>query len=318
MNSKKASRENVVLLLSGAGDQVKNDREKDEILNVCFASVTTSKSSLQDSQTSKTRGKIIFERSWQLEEVPEDWRKANVTSVFKKDKKKDLGNYRLVSLTSVPRKVVERILLETMSKHTKDKKVIDHCGFLRGKSCLTNLTAFYNEMRQHQKVWLEVSDSGVLQGLILGSILFNLFLDDLRTECTISNFTGLCCHPGGPRQAGELGCQEPYEVQQVNCKVLHLGRINPRHQYTLGGNHLENTPAEKDLGVLVKNKLIMSQQSTLMAKAANSILGCIRKSVASRSRKVILPFYSALVRPHLECCVQFWAPQCMKDMNLLE
>jgi len=73
------------------------------------------------------------------------------------------------------------------------------------------------------------------------------------------------------------------------CRVLHLGRNNPLHQYRFGADLLGSSSVERDLVVLVDDKLTMSQQCALVAKKANGILGCIKKSVASRSREVLLP-----------------------------
>ncbi|KAK4829225.1 hypothetical protein QYF61_002490 [Mycteria americana] len=115
--------------------------------------------------------------------------------------------------------------------------------------------------------------------------------------------------------AGESAQQEPHKVQQGEVQSLHLQRNNPMQEYMLGATQLESSLAEKDLGVLVDIKLKMRQQCALAAKNVNSILGCIRRSVASRLSEVILPLYSALVRSQLECWVWCWGPQYRRESS---
>ena len=80
-------------------------------------------------------------------EVSVDWKLGNVISTFKKGKKEDTGNYRPVSLTSVPSKIME-VTMAVTKKHLRDHAVIGHSqhGFMRGKSGLTNLIPFYDKV----------------------------------------------------------------------------------------------------------------------------------------------------------------------------
>jgi len=176
--------------------------------------------------------------------------------------------------------------------------------------------------------WRPVA-SGVPQGSLPCPILFHLLINDLDEglEYTLSKFAdntklgGVGDTPEGcaaiQRDLDRLESWAERNLMKFDkgkCRVLYLGRNNPMHQHRLRDNLLESSSAERDLRVVVDDKLTMSQQCALVAKKANGILGCIKRSVASRSREILLPLYTA----HLKYCNQFWAPQFKKDEELLE
>ncbi|GAB0196100.1 mitochondrial enolase superfamily member 1 [Grus japonensis] len=166
--------------------------------------------------------------------------------------------------------------------------------------------------------WQPVT-SGFAQGSILGPVLFNIFISDLDDEikCTLMKFADDTKLSG--EAEGRVTLQEDLDrleewanrnlmkFNKDKCKVLHLGKHN------LGGRAVET-----DLGVLADKKINKSDRCAAAAKKANRMLGCINKGITSRDKEVIIPLYSALVRPHLEYCVQFWSSQYKRDVDKLE
>ncbi|PKU47020.1 hypothetical protein llap_2673 [Limosa lapponica baueri] len=157
----------------------------------------------------------------------------------------------------------------------------------------------------------------------MDAVITLYFLHKVEQEANhLSGCSSLLVHPfavavpvpTGRAELGDAGTPLPQSTCPSHIHLMSLGgakllQSNPNHKYS---------PEEEDLRVLVDEKLNMSRQCVLTAQKANCILACIKSSVASRLREVILPLYSALLISHLECCIQLWRPQHRKDMDLLE
>ena len=337
----------------------------------------------------------IFRDSLSTGDVPEDWRRANVTPIYKKGPKADAANYRPVSLTSVCCKLMESIIKDKITHHLESKDLLNPSqhGFRSGRSCCTNLIEFMDrvtaaadagepmdvvfldfakafdkvphkrlgeKLRAHgvggdlwrwiqnwlsnrqQRVvlngrsssWKEVL-SGVPQGSVLGPLLFLVFINDLDGAAPgidilrkFADDTKLGHQVKTDRGCGEL--QEALnqlcewanlwgmEFNVSKCKVMHIGRNNPKHQYYMKGQPLVTTEEEKDVGVKMMSNLKPTAQCAAAAKTAKLVLSQIGRSFHYRDRHIFVKLYKQYVRPHLEFATPAWSPWTEGDRGCLE
>ena len=88
--------------------------------------------------------------------------------------------------------------------------------------------------------------------------------------------------------------------------------------YEMGGSILSTTVKEKDLGVTMNANMKVSEQCRIAASKGNQVLGMIRRNISYKDKSLIVPLYTAIVRPHLEYCIQAWSPYLRKDIDMLD
>ena len=325
--------------------------------------------------------------------LPLDWKVANVVPIFKKGDKDDPGNYRPVSLTSVPCKVIESIIRDQLMTHLQSCDLLANAqhGFRPGRSCSTQLQLAVEEWsrliekgepvdvlyldlakafntvpprkllhkvkahgidgkilkwieaflvgRQQRVIvgdrlsgWMPVP-SGVPQGSVLAPLLFMLYINDLPSvlKCGIKIFADdskLYHSVRHPQDAAAL--QEDLDAavhwaeewqltfNAAKCKVLHIGSQNPHHVYALKETPMEETAAEKDLGIYVDTDLKFRKQAATAVSKASQVMAVIRRSFQLLDKLTLPVLFKTLVRPHLEYGNVVWGPWNRADQQLVE
>ena len=340
--------------------------------------------------------KKLFQRSVDAGTLPIDWKTANITPIFKKGSKTDAGNYRPVSLTSVPCKILETIIRRHIVEHVERSGLFSRHqhGFMKNRSCLTNLLEtvedwtraleegfgmdvlyldyqkafdtvphcrlikklkwygideslskwimnFVSQRQMRVRVGEESSswssiDSGVPQGSVLGPLLFVLYVNEI--SCLVKSKIKMFADD--TKLWRKIKSEEDKIILQADmdklnkwsedwllkfnvdkCKRMTIGKV-PDGDYQIGTGvnrkTIQTVVEEKDLGICITNDLKWSGQCSAAASKAMKALGLIKRTFGYLNKELFLNLYSTYVRPHLEFCVQVWAPYYRKDIDKLE
>ena len=180
--------------------------------------------------------------------------------------------------------------------------------------------------------WVDVLSS-VVQGSVLGTLLFIIFINDIDEGATVMCRKFADNTKGGKiveteedardmqreiEKMEEWALKAKMEFNVDKCKIMHVGGRNRNFKYEMGGRELGETEEEKDLGVLVTKNLKPSAQCAKAAKKANAVLGQIVRAFHFRTKEVLGKLFKVFVRPILEYAVAVWSPWTEADCEVLE
>ena len=355
---------------------------------------------------------LLFSQSFNSAQVPSSWKQANITPIFKKDSKVIASNYRPISLTSIPCKIMERLIRNAMIKHLVDNNLLNpnQHGFSPGKSCATNLLetldiitdamesrfdvvlvlldfakafdkvshslllvklkaygfdqkiclwieAFLSHRKQrvvlgeHLSEWLDVL-SGVPQGSVLGPLLFlifindmpslvghfcKLFADDTKLIAVIKDNLDYATLQSDIDKLVDWSKLWRMSFNEDKCKAMFIDKrrhnlLNMAFLEDAPGTHikltmcdeqgkehvLEEVSTERDLGILINNKLKWHNQVAYAKNKAYATIGLLKRTFKFWTPESLRILYCTYVRPHLEYCSAAWGPYSTEDINALE
>jgi len=175
--------------------------------------------------------------------------------------------------------------------------------------------------------------SGVPQGSVLGPLLFIIYINNIDTDIVskLSKFAD------DTKLSKSVECEVERDILRSDlekihrwseewqmlfnvdkCVVMHLGNSNKKFNYFMGDTEIKTVTKQRDLGITIRDSMKYSDQCSEAAKAANKILGLIKRNIQYKNKETIVRLYKALVRPKLEYCVQVWNPHYKKDIAVLE